>query len=106
MARSTIMNPLINPYEALIRTFLDGAIKNFTTRVKYKNGPTDDTNEDSLRNHTLLRITLLPDLLNFYYEEGKLDKEKCQNIHTMINSPDRADWLMAFLIIQKIKKHH
>jgi len=53
--------------------------------------------------HKLRTEWLLP-LLTKYRKEGKISLEQQDNIIDMLNSVNREDWYIAFVLIQQLEK--
>ena len=52
-----------------------------------------------------IRNVIIPELLNIYEEQHLITPEKHQILLSQINSPDREDWYLAFVVIDQINPH-
>lgn len=62
--------------------------------------------EDPTEEFSRLREIVLPNLLNKYCSRGVLKQSKVNSLKSMLASVDRADWYIAFCLIQKMKKYY
>jgi hypothetical protein len=52
-----------------------------------------------------IRNVIIPSLLTIYEEQHLITPEKHQALLSQINSPDREDWYLAFVVIDQINPH-
>lgn len=68
-----------------------------------KDGWVIDHTNRSLYTH--IRNVIIPSLLTIYEEQHLITPEKHQALLSQINSPDREDWYLAFVVIDQINPH-
>ena len=55
--------------------------------------------------YTHIRNVIIPSLLTIYEEQQLITPEKHQALLSQLNSPDREDWYLAFVVIDQINPH-